>query len=169
MRTVLLCALLSGMAVGTAQANALELDGINVQRTIPCQGRDINISGNANKLQLTGPCGRVDVAGSEHVITLERANALDIGGIEQKISAASVGGLIVSGSGHRIQSAVQGAPLAAIEIDGEGHALELDLRGPSTLTIAGIGQRVDWSGTEPTISTSGADHRIEQHTGKNKP
>ncbi|MBD9426065.1 DUF3060 domain-containing protein [Pseudomonas sp. PDM15] len=149
---------------GAAQAQeAMELDGIGVSRDVSCKGRDVIITGNANEFRLDGDCGRVDVQGSEHVLRLGSAASLEVTGAENRVDVGHIGGLAVNGSGHRINAEIRGEGQSpTVAIYGAENILQLDLEGPVSIEVNGIGQQVAWEGEEPEISTSGTDHRIER-------
>jgi len=94
------CASAAMLAAGlllaaAAHAQPIELDGIELSRDVPCLGKDVNISGNANKISLTGDCGVVQVYGTDHEISLEKASALEVSGIGNSVTAKSVDRLTV--------------------------------------------------------------------------
>lgn len=148
----------------TAQAETLELDGIGNARDVACKGQDVSITGNANHFRLSGDCGRVEVHGSEHVISMGKVASLEVTGGENQIEAERVAGLDVSGADHRITARVQGdgEQPAPVVLYGGGNVLTLDLQGPVRLEVNGIGQQVTWRGDDPTVETSGGEHRIQR-------
>jgi hypothetical protein len=156
-------ALLLALA-GAAQAQgAMELGGIDVARDVPCKGRDVIITGNANEFRLEGDCGRIEVQGSQHVLRLDSAASLEVSGADNRVEAERIGGLAVDGSGHRINAKVRGEGRAAtVAIHGAENILQLDLEGPASIEVNGISQQLSWEGDEPEISTSGTDHRIQR-------
>ncbi len=155
--------LLLTLAGATQAQEAMELGGIGVSRDVPCQGRDVIITGNANEFRLEGGCGQVEVQGSQHVLRLDSASSLEVSGADNRVDAERIGGLAVDGSGHRISAEVRGAGQpAAVTLHGAENILQLDLEGPASIEVNGIGQQLAWKGDEPEIATSGTDHRIER-------
>lgn len=155
-------ALVAGLLLAVpAQAQPLEFDGIELSRDIPCGGRDVNISGNANTISLTGDCGVVQVYGTDHKVSLGTATALEISGMDISVSATSVARLMVDTAKNRVRGAVVGdGQTAIVEIDGAEHELDLRFDGPVQITLNGVDNQLNWSGDEPAISSSGVGHRI---------
>lgn len=151
------------LMAGVAHAQPIELDGIGLSRGVPCLGKDVNISGNANKINLTGKCGAVEVYGSDHEVSLETATSLEVSGVDNRVTANSVGRLLVDTNKNYVQTGVAGNGQAAIvEVSGAEHELDLELKGPAQITLDGIDNRLKWSGDEPTFSTSGVGHQINR-------
>ncbi len=153
----------SMMMAGIAPAQPIELDGIELSRDVPCLGKDVNISGNANKITLTGECGVVQVYGTDHEVNLNTASSLEVSGIDNRVTARSVGRLLVDTSQNRVHTeiAAQGKT-ATVEVSGGEHELELKFAGPAQVTLDGIDNRLKWSGDEPAFSTSGIGHQIDR-------
>jgi hypothetical protein len=147
-----------------AQAETLALDGIGNSRDVRCKGQDVAITGNANRFRLSGDCGRVEVHGSDQVVTVGNVANLEVTGGENQIEAERVGSLDVSGADHRITAQVQGdgEQPASVVLYGGSNILTLDLHGPVHLEVNGIGQQVTWRGDDPTVETSGGEHRIQR-------
>jgi len=151
------------LLVGAVHAQPIKLDGIELSRDVPCLGKDVNISGNANKISLTGKCGVVKVYGSDHEVSLETASALEVSGINNTVSATSVGRLEVDTNQNHIRTTVVGhGQTAIVEVSGAEHELELVFDGPTQLTLNGIDNRLKWSGDEPALSSSGIGHQIDR-------
>lgn len=162
MRKMLLFAGL--LAASTVQAASLDIDGIGVSREVPCQGQDVDITGNANQIRLTGPCGRVRVHGSQHQVSLDTAAALEVSGIDNQVRAGAVAQLSVQTSGNDIQATLlaAGNTQAAVEVTGANQVLELTFTGPAKVELSGAEHRFTWAGDEPLFEISGVDHRIER-------
>lgn len=151
------------LTAGVAHAQPLELDGIGLSRDVPCLGKDVNISGNANTINLTGKCDAVQVYGSDHEVILETATSLEVSGIDNRVTATSVGRLLVDTNKNHVQTEVAGqGQTAAVEVSGAEHELELKFAGPAQITLDGIDNRLRWSGDEPAFSTSGVGHQIDR-------
>ena len=147
-----------------AQAGTLELDGMGNSRDVACKGQDVSVTGNANHFRLIGDCGRVEVHGTEHVISLGKVASLEVTGGENRIEAERVGGLDVSGTDHQVTAQVQGNDRepASVAVYGGENTLILDLQGPVRLEVNGLRQQVTWRGDELTVETSGGEHRIQR-------
>ena len=162
------CASAAMLAAGlllaaAAHAQPIELDGIELSRDVPCLGKDVNISGNANKISLTGVCGVVQVYGTDHEISLEKASALEVSGIGNSVTAKSVDRLTVDTNKNHIRTTILGrGQTAIVEVSGAEHGLELAFDGPAQVTLDGIDNRLQWSGDEPAMSLSGVGHQIDR-------
>lgn len=156
--------LLAGLLLaGTTHATPVELDGIGLSRDVPCGGKDVSITGNENRIQLTGDCGAVIVYGSDHQVSLETAATLEVSGVGITVEADSVGGLSVDTNRNRVRTAIAGRGQAAVvEVSGAEHELELQFDGPAQVTVDGADNRLQWRGDEPSISSSGVDHVIDR-------
>ena len=151
------------LLAGAAHAQPIELDGIELSRDVPCLGKDVNISGSANNISLTGECGVVQVYGTDHKISLETASALEVSGIDNRVTATSVGRLLVDTNQNHVRTAVVGrGQTAIVEVSGAEHELVLTFEGPVQLTLDGIDNQLKWSGDEPAMSSSGVGHKIER-------
>ncbi|MCQ4298005.1 DUF3060 domain-containing protein [Pseudomonas stutzeri] len=151
------------LLAGAAHAQPIELDGIELSRDVPCLGKDVNISGHANKISLTGNCGAVEVYGTDHEVSLETASALEVSGINNTVTATSVGRLEVDTSQNRVRTAILGhGQTAIVEVSGAEHELELVFDGPAQLSLDGIDNRLKWGGDEPALSSSGIGHKIDR-------
>ncbi|AGA84679.1 DUF3060 domain-containing protein [Stutzerimonas stutzeri] len=151
------------LLAGAAHAQPIELDGIQLSRDVPCLGKDVNISGSANKISLTGECGVVQVYGTEHEVSLATASALEVSGIDNSVTATAVGRLLVDTNQNRIRTKVVGhGQTAIVEVSGGEHELELEFDGPAQISLDGIDNKLKWSGDEPALSTSGIGHQIDR-------
>lgn len=151
------------LMAGAAHAQPVELDGIELSRDVPCLGKDVNISGNANKISLTGECGVVQLYGTDHEVNLDTASSLEVSGIGNHATATSVGRLLVDTNKNRVHTEVAGhGKTATVEVSGAEHELELKFAGPALITLDGIDNQLKWSGDEPTFSTSGVGHQIDR-------
>jgi len=156
--------LLAGLcSVGTVSAASIELDGIGLSQEVPCGGKDVNITGSENRIRLTGSCGAVVVYGTDHVVTLATASSLEVSGIQHNVVADSVERLTVDTNKNRVRTAVAGhGRPATVEVLGAEHELDLRFEGPVTVALDGIDSRLQWSGDEPSLSSSGSGNEVEQ-------
>ncbi len=164
MHKVMAVSVICAALATTAQAATLELHGIGNSRDVTCKGQDVSISGIDNHFRLSGDCGRVEVHGSKHVVSLDNAASLEVTGGENQIEAARLGGLDVDGADHQITAQVQGdgQQPAQVVLYGGGSVLTLDLRGPVRLEVNGSDQQVTWQGDDPEVETSGFNHRLQR-------
>ncbi|MEQ9844514.1 DUF3060 domain-containing protein [Pectobacterium brasiliense] len=144
-------------------AAPIELEGIGLTRDIPCNGNNINISGNGNNIVLTGKCATISVAGSEHNITFDTATSLIVTGAEIAATGQSTGDLTVAAYKNTIRTHIfsEDKP-AKVNVTGTEHHLDLDFKGPAVVSFNGISNRLSWGGTEPKLSSSGANNVIKQ-------
>ena len=164
MHKVMAVSALCAALATTVQAATLELHGIGNSRDVTCKGQDVSISGADNHFRLSGDCGRVEVHGSKHVVSLDNAVSLEVTGGGNQIEAARVGGLDVDGADHQITAQVQGdgqQPAQAV-LYGASNVLTLELQGPVRLEVNGSKQQVTWRGDDPEVETSGFDHRLQR-------
>lgn len=156
--------LLSGMvASAAALAEPLNIEGIGLSRDVSCKGQDVNITGNANVIHLTGECGAVLVYGSEHKVTLESAKSLTVSGAEIEVVADQVNALSVDTSNNEVRTAViAGEQPAVVTVEGAEHELDLKFDGEAKLSVIGVSQLVHWSGDEPEVQLGGIDNKVER-------
>jgi len=161
-KTLLCSGLLAALSV-PVHADPLTIHGADISRELPCHGRDVDITGSGNRIQLRGDCGAVVVHGSDHQVTLENAAALDISGVDNQVRAGTLGRLVVATSGNRVVATLRAAEQPAeIEVTGAEHVLDLRFDGPAKVDLSGADNQLDWQGQEPLIETVGVGHRIGQ-------
>ncbi|SDI65403.1 Protein of unknown function [Pseudomonas flavescens] len=161
-KTLMAGLLLAGTAT-LAQAEPLNIEGIGLSRDISCKGQDVNISGNANVIHLTGECGAVLVYGSEHKVTLDTAKSLTVSGAEHKVVAERVNALSVDTSNNQVRTAIiAGEQPAVVTVEGAEHELDLQFEGQAKLNVTGVSQQVRWSGDEPEVQLGGIDNKVER-------
>jgi hypothetical protein len=164
MHKVMAVSVICAALATTAQAATQELHGIGNSRDVTCKGQDVSITGADNHFRLSGDCGRVEVHGSKHVVSLDNAAGLEVTGAGNEIQAGRLGGLDVDGADHRITAQVQGdgQQPAQVVLYGASNVLTLELQGPVQLEVNGISQQVTWQGDDPDVETSGIDHRLQR-------
>ncbi|MFJ5355400.1 DUF3060 domain-containing protein [Pectobacterium sp. CHL-2024] len=147
----------------SVHAAPIELEGIGLTRDIPCNGNNVNISGNGNNIVLTGKCATISVAGSEHNITFDTATSLIVTGAEIAATGQSTGDLTVAAYKNTIRTHIfSDDKPAKVNVTGTEHHLDLDFKGPAVVSFNGISNRLSWGGTEPKLSSSGANNVIKQ-------
>lgn len=163
MHKMLLCAGLLAVLTPTVQAEPLEIHGIGMSRDLPCHGRDVDITGNANQVSLSGHCGVVVVHGSEHEVVLGEAAALEVSGVDNQVRADTLGRLVVATGGNRVHAALLAKKQpAVVEVTGSENILELQFDGPAKVDLSGVEHQLRWRGQDPVIETTGSGHRIER-------
>ncbi|MCW2290035.1 hypothetical protein M2262_000085 [Pseudomonas sp. BIGb0408] len=161
-KTLMAGLLLAGTAT-LAQAEPLNIEGIGLSRDVSCKGQDVNITGNANVIHLTGECGAVLVYGSEHKVTLDTAKSLTVSGAEHKVIAERVNALSVDTSNNQVRTAIiAGEQPAVVTVEGAEHELDLQFEGQAKLNVTGVSQQVRWSGDEPEVQLGGIDNKVER-------
>jgi hypothetical protein len=161
-KTLITGLLLAGSAT-LAQAEPLNIEGIGLSRDVSCKGQDVNISGNANVIHLTGDCGAVLVYGSEHKVTLATARSLTVSGAEHEVVAERVNALSVDTTENQVRTTVAGGEQPAlVEVTGADQELDLQFDGPVKLDVSGTNQQVRWRGEEPEVQMSGIDNQVER-------
>lgn len=163
MHKTLLCTGLLAALTATAQAGPLEIHGMGISRDLSCHGQDVDITGNANQINLSGQCGVVVVHGSEHEVSLGDAAALEVSGVDNQVRAGTLSRLIVATGGNRIHATLQAKqPPAQVEVTGSENVLELQFDGPAKVDLSGVEHQLHWRGQDPVIETTGSGHRIER-------
>ncbi len=156
--------LLAAMALASlAHAEPLNIEGIGLSRDVSCKGQDVNISGNANVIHLKGDCGAVEIAGSEHKVTLDTAKSLSVSGAEHEVAAERVNALSVDTTDNQVRTTVAGGEQPAlVEVTGADQVLDLQFEGLVKLDVSGSDQQVRWRGDEPEVQMSGIDNKVER-------
>jgi hypothetical protein len=65
------------------------VSGVEVERTIVCDGDAVSISGVHNSVTVNGYCSRVDVSGVENTVTIEAAGVIEVSGIRNQVEFLS--------------------------------------------------------------------------------
>jgi len=151
-----------------AVGEPIEIEGMNVTRTLDCEGRDVSLSGEGNTLTLKGQCGEVSVYGSHHRLVLDSARALDIHGLGSVTTVkGSVAKLSIGGGYQQVQANVRGGSegLAKVDAYGYGARARLTLLSQADVAVGGSNQQVYWSRAagvaEPKTLVSGADNVLQ--------
>ncbi|TKY83374.1 DUF3060 domain-containing protein [Pectobacterium polonicum] len=141
----------------------IELEGLALTRDIPCNGNDVTISGNGNRIALTGQCANIYINGSEHNVTFDTATSLTVTGSEIAVTGQSTGDLTVAAYKNTIHTHIitEDKPVK-VTVTGTEHHLDLGFNGPAVVSFNGISNRLSWGGTEPKFSSSGANNVIKQ-------
>jgi len=151
-----------------AVGEPIEIEGMNLARTLDCEGRDVSLSGEGNTLTLKGQCGEVSVYGSHHRLVLDSARALDIHGLGSVTTVkGSVAKLSIGGGYQQVQANVRGGSegLAKVDAYGYGARARLTLLSQADVAVGGSNQQVYWSRAagvaEPKTLVSGADNVLQ--------
>jgi len=72
---------------GAARSGADEvtINGLNVEKTITCDHRDVVIHGTNHRLTLKGRCRQVWVDGTGHLVHVEALGSADVAGVNNRI------------------------------------------------------------------------------------
>lgn len=81
-----LLALVAGLAAGSPKG-PIEISGVEHQRSIECDGRDVAVNGVDHVLTFTGACASLSVSGSGNkiVIDLKPGAVVDVNGTDQSV------------------------------------------------------------------------------------
>ncbi|MET4683735.1 DUF3060 domain-containing protein [Brevundimonas faecalis] len=87
-------------------SSLIEVSGVGHQRTIPCEGRAVDVAGSGHVLTFTGTCAGLTLSGTDNQVTINLApNApLTVDGSEQVVRwrSSSPPRQSVSGVGNRV-------------------------------------------------------------------
>jgi hypothetical protein len=80
-------ALLLALALnlGGAPAEDVTIHGVDVERTLACDGRDVIVYGTGHRLTLRGRCPYLRVQGTGHVVHVETLGRADLMGVENRL------------------------------------------------------------------------------------
>lgn len=67
----------------------IRVAGLDTRQTIACADNIVSISGVSNTVVLTGRCDRVDVSGIENVVTVADAGAIVVSGLNNRVTFLS--------------------------------------------------------------------------------
>ena len=95
-----------GIGQISVQKDTIEVTGNGHQRTFPCNGRKVLISGSQHVLTFTGVCSSVEITGAENKVAVHVAPSgiLSVSGISQQVNWQSTGEprQEVTGAEHKI-------------------------------------------------------------------
>lgn len=162
-------ALLFLVFMGTTLAHAAELtvEGVDLERSIPCNGQDVGIYGSGHTIELTGACGAIVVHGSSNAVGFEEGASLTVAGIGHTVSGGAVGALVVQGKSNTVSVTVgNGDETATVAISGAEHAVTLELTSAADLVANGLEHRVRWTtldgAPDPAIQIAGFGSTVEK-------
>lgn len=164
------CLLVAPLLVHAEERTAepIEIEGLNLTRTLDCQGRDVSLSGEGNTLTLKGQCGEVAIYGSHHRLMVDSAQTLAIHGLGSVTTVkGSVANLSIGGGYQQVQANVRAGSegLAKVDAYGYGAKARLTLLSPADIAVGGSNQQVYWSRAagvaEPKTLVSGADNVLQ--------
>ncbi|KTS78697.1 hypothetical protein NS274_05975 [Pseudomonas oryzihabitans] len=151
-----------------AAGEPIEIEGLNLTRTLDCQGRDVSLSGEGNTLTLKGQCGEVTVYGSHHRLIVDSVRSLSIHGLGSVTTVkGAVAQLSIGGGYQQVQASVRGDSegLAKVDAYGYGARARLTLLSQADIAVGGSNQQVYWSRAagvaEPKTLVSGADNVLQ--------
>lgn len=152
---------------GAFAAEELTIEGIKINRDIPCNGQDVGIYGAENKITLTGNCGKITVHGSNHKVSLQRGTDLSVSGVDNAVTGGTVATLEVQTAKNTVSVTVEPTQgKGNVNVSGVEQQLSLVLAGATELIVAGADQKVMWSlasgAPDPSISSSGVNNSIQK-------
>ena len=84
----------------------ISIDGVGFRRTIPCNGRKLEVAGSGHVITTTGECSNVEVSGTGNTVDFAIApkGTFEVSGATQTIRWKSSGDVkqSISGVGHKI-------------------------------------------------------------------
>ncbi|MDH7795309.1 MULTISPECIES: DUF3060 domain-containing protein [unclassified Beijerinckia] len=171
MKSLLLAVVAVSVFAPVAFADELKIEGVGINRDIPCNGQDIGVYGAKNKITLTGQCNKIVVHGSNHKVSLERGTDLSVSGADNAVTGGTVSSLNVEVAKNTVAVTIQ--PIdgknnvkSLVDVSGAEQKLNLVLAGASELKVDGADQKVEWSlaggAPDPSISSSGVNNSIQK-------
>lgn len=114
---------LGGAPPAAAASEDLVIQGVDVERTITCDERDVMIRGTSHHLTLRGDCQKVTIFGTGHVIRIERLGTAWLAGIDNRLEweralRGESPDITITGKGNRAMHAEAGA--GSVRLSGEG-------------------------------------------------
>lgn len=95
-----------GVGEIAVQKESIEVTGNGHQRTFPCNGRKVLVSGSQHVLTFTGVCSSVEIAGAESKVTVQVAptGSLAVSGVSNQVNWQSTGEprQNIAGAEHKI-------------------------------------------------------------------
>lgn len=95
-------------AIGAIEVNdkLISVSGNGHQRSFPCNGRKLEVVGSDHVITTTGECAHVDVSGANNTVNtvIQAKGTLEVAGSEQKVNWKSAGEVKqeITGYGHKI-------------------------------------------------------------------
>jgi DUF3060 family protein len=167
--------LLFGLAA-TARAGGedLTVTGVNLERTITCDERDVVVEGVGNRLTLRGRCQHVTITGTDHVVRVERLGSANLTGMNNRleweaalrgdrpdVKITGVNNRSVRAEGRAVARREGAAPDPdRVTVEGEGGRVVL---GSDGISIEGNGK--GRRGGQVTVDTGGTGIRVDGGTG----
>ena len=120
-----------------------------------CDGRDVQISGDATTSVLTGECGDVTITADDATVTVEHAASITVVGTGNTvIGERLVDAVVLQGAGN----SYTGGGVGSIEVDSDENNVVLD--DAQAVTIRGDGNFVQWSRGVASAQDSGAGNIV---------
>jgi Protein of unknown function (DUF3060) len=136
---------LSAAVAARAAADDLTIQGVNVERTITCDDREVVIHGTNNRVTLNGRCRQVTVDGTAHVVRVETLGSADVSGVNNRLEwehalRGDQPDIEIVGLGNRVVQ-VSGAAAArpaersgSVTVEGDGSRVVV---GPGGISVEG--------------------------------
>lgn len=68
------------------QDDKIVITGIDQDVVVECEGKGVEVSGSSHKIKLIGNCPDVKVTGTGHLVSIERATSIRVGGVDNAIT-----------------------------------------------------------------------------------
>lgn len=73
-------------AANTDEGGTLFLDGSSEVFAFPCNGREVEVGGTANIVNLSGECKKLIVAGVSNKVNVEKVGEINVDGVSNKVT-----------------------------------------------------------------------------------
>ena len=120
-----------GASLVVAAPEDLVIQGVDVERTITCDDREVTILGTSHDLTLRGNCEKVTILGTGHVIHVERLGTAWLAGVDNRLEWER------ALRGERPDITVTGRGNRAVQTEGAAGSVRLSGEGGAGITVDG--------------------------------
>jgi hypothetical protein len=161
--TSVLALALSLAVAGAAAGDQQTIQGLNVEKTVTCDEREVAIYGGNHRLTLRGRCRKVSVHGTGHVVRVETLGRATVSGLDNRLEwERALNGdepdIDITGVNNR---AVRVEGTAARPPAGDAPAAAVSIQGDGSVTITGKDEGVVIAGGAGTVRVDPASTRPE--------
>jgi Protein of unknown function (DUF3060) len=126
-----------GSTAAAAAPEDLVIQGVDVERSITCDEREVMIRGTSHRLTLRGSCQKVTIFGTGHVVHVEGLGTAWLAGIDNRLEwERALRGerpdITVTGNGNRAVHAE-----GAVHVEGAAGSVRLSGEGGASVTVDG--------------------------------
>jgi hypothetical protein len=117
-------AFVGGAARSEAAREELVIQGVGIEKSVTCEGKDVTIRGTNHRITLRGTCHQVTIFGADNVIRVQRLGTAWLAGVDNRLEwERALSGerpdITITGEGNRVVRAEGGG---AVTLSGEGGA-----------------------------------------------